>query len=77
MIKIKTLSVALVLSAVFAGPALARDTGTFWPHSHRHSHHAANFRDAYAGPLRGLQQGDLSRNGGWRDPSCFNGGNGN
>jgi hypothetical protein len=77
MTNIKALGAALVLSAVFAAPALARDTATFWPHSYRHAHHAANFRDAYNGPLRYLQQGDLSHIGGWRDPSCFNGGNGN
>ncbi|MEI9922871.1 MAG: hypothetical protein WDN50_04300 [Bradyrhizobium sp.] len=77
MTNIKALSVALVLSAAFAAPALARDAGTSWSHSYRRAHHEANFRGAYDGPLRALQQGDLSRNGGWRDPSCFNGGNGN
>jgi hypothetical protein len=79
MTNIKTLGAALVLSAAFAAPALARDAGTSWTHSYRwaHPHHEANFRRAYNGPLGALQQGDLSHIGGWRDPSCFNGGNGN
>jgi hypothetical protein len=77
MTKIKALGAALVLSAAFAAPALARDTGNLWPHSYRRGHHEANFRRAYNGPLGALQQGDLSHIGGWRDPSCFNGGNGN
>jgi Spy/CpxP family protein refolding chaperone len=75
--KIKALGAALVLSAAFAAPALARDAGTLWPQSHRRAHHEGNFRDAHNGPLRSLQAGDMSRVGGWRDPSCFNGGNGN
>ena len=77
MTNIKALGAALVLSAAFAAPALARDTGTSWTHSHRRAHHAANFRGAYNGLLGALQQGGLSHVGGWRDPSCFNGGNGN
>jgi hypothetical protein len=77
MTNIKALGAALILSAVFVAPALARDGGTFLRHSYRRAHHEANFRGAYNGPLGALQQGDLSHIGGWRDPSCFNGGNGN
>jgi hypothetical protein len=77
MTNIKTLGAALVLSAVLVAPALARDAGSSWLHSTRRTHHTANFRSAYDGPLRALQQGDLSRTSGWRDPSCLNGGNGN
>jgi hypothetical protein len=47
--KFKAFGAALVLSAAFAAPALARDAGTLGPQSYPRAHHQGNFQRNYQG----------------------------
>ncbi len=77
----KTLSAIAILSAVFAGPAFAQDTGMMKPIHHGRTHDQRNFRGAYDqfnGPIyaapRTLDRPDSNGFGfSGRDPSRVGG----